>query len=117
MVTRRERQGRIGKSSSRLLNSDSIDEVLDQVDKEKRELQSALRSAKIELQKRTEELSDVQEELAMFKESSKEREKALKAKYRAATEERERLASIQVGVADWPAGKADMGDTGGARNS
>jgi len=67
-----------------------------EVDKEKRELQTAVRSAQSELQKKNDEFADVQEELSAFRESSKEREKALKAKYRAATEERERLASIEV---------------------
>ncbi|CAD6583673.1 MAG: hypothetical protein TREMPRED_003614 [Tremellales sp. Tagirdzhanova-0007] len=65
------------------------------VDKEKRELQSGLRAARIELQKKNEDLNDVQEELATVRESSKEREKVLKAKYREATEERDRLASIE----------------------
>lgn len=77
-----------------------------QVDKEKRELQSALRTAKTDLLKKNEELVDVQEELATLRESSKEREKVLKAKYRAATEEGERLAGIEVSASkiDTPQG-------------
>lgn len=66
------------------------------MDKEKRELQSALRTARNEVQGKIDELADLQEELATFRESSREREKALKAKHRAAVEEKDRLASIEV---------------------
>jgi hypothetical protein len=60
-------------------------------------LRTALRNAKNELQRKSEELVDVQEELSGLKEISKEREKALKGKLRDATAERDRLIGIEVG--------------------
>jgi len=48
------------------------------------------------VQRKTDELADAQEELAAAKELSKEREKHLKSKLRAAIEERGRLASVEV---------------------
>lgn len=94
----REEKGKEGSVSAVHLHHVLADArmMVEQVDKEKRELQTSLRSAKVELQKKSDELVDVQEELATLKETSKEREKVLKAKYRAANDERERLAGMEV---------------------
>jgi hypothetical protein len=56
----------------------------------------SLRNTKAELAKKTEELVDLQEEMAQFKETSKQREQHLKAKARAAIEERDKLAGVEV---------------------
>jgi DNA-binding transcriptional regulator YbjK len=61
-------------------------------------LQAALKTVKAELEDRTQELADVQDELASLQTSSAEREKTLKAKYRAAKEEAARLADVEVGA-------------------
>lgn len=48
--------------------------------------------------RKTEELTDLQDEMNAAKEASREREKALKAKYREAMDERARLASVDVSL-------------------
>lgn len=65
-----------------------------QSDKERRELQKELRSVKVDLQQKTDEAVDLQEELSALRDLSKEREKQLKAKLRAA--ERGREDSVEV---------------------
>lgn len=67
-----------------------------QSDKEKRQLQIALKAAKSELATKTEELADAQEELANVKESNKEREKILKQKLKDVMLEKDRLAGLEV---------------------
>jgi len=67
-----------------------------QAKKETIELKNALRNAKSDLQRKNEELADIQEELASLKETSKEREKALKIKLRDAAAERDKLIGIEV---------------------
>jgi len=59
-------------------------------------LQVALKATKSELATKTEELGDAQEELSNLKESSKEREKALKQKLKEVTLEKDRLAGLEV---------------------
>lgn len=59
-------------------------------------MQTALKTAKADLAKKTEELGDAQEELATLQESSKEREKALKQKLKDMTLEKDRLAGLEV---------------------
>lgn len=66
--------------------------------KEKKELQTALRTAKTELHKKKDELVDLQEELESIKVASKEREKALKAKLKENNEERQRLVGVEVSI-------------------
>lgn len=61
-------------------------------------MQVALKSAKSELAVKTEELGDLQEELANVKESSKEREKTLKQKLKEVTLEKDRLAGLKVSM-------------------
>lgn len=68
-----------------------------QADKEKRQLQVALKAAKSDLATKTDDLGDLQEELTNFKESSKEREKTLKQKLKEVTLEKDRLAGLEVG--------------------
>lgn len=63
-----------------------------QSDKEKKDLQIQLRSTKADLQRKADELADLQEEMSALKEASKEREKALKAKIKAVYEEHGRAA-------------------------
>ena len=59
-------------------------------------MQAALKAAKSELATKTEELADAQEELANYKESSQEREKTLKQKFKEVTLEKDRLAGLEV---------------------
>lgn len=67
-----------------------------QADKEKRELQASLKATKADLAKKEQELVDVQEELSLLQDSSKEREKALKQKLKEVTLEKDRLAGLEV---------------------
>ncbi|EIW66816.1 hypothetical protein M231_01417 [Tremella mesenterica] len=64
-------------------------------DKERRDLQLQLRKAQTELQRKAEEVQDVQDELATLRESAREREKALKTKLKEALEEKARLAGVE----------------------
>lgn len=72
-----------------------------QSDKEKKDLQIQLRSTKADLQRKADELADLQEEMSALKEASREREKALKAKIKAVYEEHGR-AAVDVGVCFLP---------------
>jgi chromosome segregation ATPase len=70
------------------------------LDKEKRQLQAAVKAAKSELATKVQELSDAQEELSDQQASSKEREKALKQKLKEVTLEKDRLAGLEVSQID-----------------
>ncbi|WOO79546.1 Laminin subunit beta-2 [Vanrija pseudolonga] len=89
----KEREKEAQAEIKRLLSEERPDPA---ADSDKAELKAQLRAAKVEAAKRTEEASDLAEELSVLKETSKEREKALKAKYREAQEERNRLAAVEV---------------------
>lgn len=59
-------------------------------------MQKAVRDAKAEVSQYKQELSDVREELEGLKETSKERERALKMKVKEAVAERDKLIGVEV---------------------
>ena len=61
-------------------------------------MQKALRDAKAEASKYKQDLGDLRDELDGLKETSKERERALKMKVREAAAERDRLVGIEVSI-------------------
>ncbi|KAL1409543.1 hypothetical protein Q8F55_003527 [Vanrija albida] len=89
----REKEKEAQAEIKRLLSEERPDPS---ADSDKAELKAQLRTAKVDVAKKTEEAADLAEELSVLKETSKEREKALKAKYREAQEERNRLAVVEV---------------------
>lgn len=84
-------------------------------DKEVAELRAQLRTTKAEAAKAVAKASDAEEELELLKETSKEKEKALKAKYREAQEERLRLAVVEVSRVHTGSSANLIGGAGGAQ--